>query len=71
MFLYLPYVVLTNLIYPITKLKSLSIIEFIAKKKATPLVQPLYFVGMGRLEPLDNCLYPNALTRQRTKWGYR
>ena len=47
--LYLPYVVISNLINPIPKLKSLSIIELVAKKKATPMVQPFDFVGMGRL----------------------
>ena len=49
---YIPYMVLSNIINPLTKLKFLSIIKFIAKKKAAPIVRPLYFVGMGRLEPL-------------------
>ena len=43
------YVVISNLTNPIPKLIPLSIIELVAKKKATPMVQPLCFVGMGRL----------------------
>ena len=39
--------VLPNLINPITKLKPLSIIEFVAKNEATPLVQLCISSGWG------------------------